>query len=361
MLPTVTGSRNTFLHPARFAWAALLVGSATAADLPSVESLSQADLQAAFRLIREQYVLAESLDHTAVNRAALDGLLGRLAGGAELVERATTPPPDATDRPAFHSDVLAPGIAYLRLAEYSLAETEAVDEALRGFLEAKATFLILDLRVAQPAPDWAAAAKFLDRFVPPDTWLFRLQRKGQGPDSSRVFVSGKPDQRWKAGLVLLLDEETCGAGEIIAAVLLRHHPAFTVGQPTRGHTVETEDLPLNDRFALRIAVAEALLADDVSLFQTGIAPKLLVPQPLDTKHKVFASSRQGPLARHVFEQARPRFNEAALVHSTNPELEYHLARARGETTTYDTVPLTDRVLQRAVDLIVTLRETAGEP
>jgi hypothetical protein len=66
------------------------------------------------------------------------------------------------------------------------------------------------------------------------------------------------------------------------------------------------------------------------------------------------------LARHVFEQARPRLNEAALVHNTNPELEYHLARARGETTAYDSLPLVDKVLQRAVDLIVTLRETAGD-
>ncbi len=321
------------------------------------DALGQPELQAAFDILRTRFVRSAELDHLLVNRSALAGLLERLGNGATLVSRSAPAEEAGEPDSAFHSDILGPELAYLRPSAYSAPENEQIDLAMQGFRDAGVRFLILDLRVPRANPDLEATARFLDRFVPPDSLLFRIQGVDRNLEQPSVFVSKQPPHRWRGGIVLLLDGESSTAGELIAATILRFHPAFTVGEPTPGETVEFEDIPLNDDLALRVAVAEILLPNDESLFRRGIAPSHVVTQPLETKRKVYAASAQAPLSRFVFEQSRPRLNEAALVHSTNPELEYHLARARGETTPYDVAPLVDKVLQRAVDLVITLRQS----
>lgn len=158
--------------------------------------------------------------------------------------------------------------------------------------------------------------------------------------------------------MLLVDTETCGPAELMAATILRNYPALSLGEPTQGRTVEYQEFPLNPSVALRYAAAEVVLSDDQSLFRKGIKPVYIVKQPLEVKHRVLEATAATPLGKYVFERSRPRLNEAALVHDTDPELDYHLARARGETSPYDSVPLLDKVVQRAVDLAIAFRRTA---
>ena len=61
---------------------------------------------------------------------------------------------------------------------------------------------------------------------------------------------------------------------------------------------------------LRYAVAEVVLADESPLYLVGVTPDYAIKQNAATKHKVFASTKAGPVHRHIFEQARPRMNEA---------------------------------------------------
>jgi len=335
--------------------AACLAGSLVAADpAPSADALSQAELQEAFKVLRSRFIRASILNYETLNRSALDGLLTRLGDGAELVPKKSAKAEEETP-PPFHAEILAPKLAYLRLAGYSNAELAKIEEAMSKFREAAADFLILDLRVPQPKPDLTATARFLDRFVPPDTMLYRIQHPGE--KTPQLFISQQAPQRWKGPIILLLDSETSSAGELIAATILRNYPAFSIGEKTSGATVEYAEIALNESLSLRFAEAEILLPDDQSLFQKGITPTYVISQSLDLKHRVFDATGYGPLGSHVFEKSRPRLNEAALVHETDPELDYHLARARGETTPFDVIPLLDKVLQRAVDLVVTLRRT----
>lgn len=327
---------------------------------PSADNLGQAELQEAFKILRTRFVRSSTLDYETLNRSALQGLLAHLGDGIELVPAKPTKVEGALVV-QFQAQVLAPKTGYLRLADYSTAELEKVETAMGKFRDASVEMLILDLRAQQAKPDLTAAARFLDRFVPPDTMLFRMQRPGE--KAPKLYVSQQAAQRWKGGVILLIDGETCSAGELIAATILRYYPAFAIGETTPGRTVEYAEVALNGELSLRFADAEILLPDDSSLFQKGVAPTYVISQIMDQKHRVFDASAYGPLEKHVFEQSRPRLNEAALVHETDPELDYHLAHARGETTPFDVIPLQDKVLQRAIDLVITLRriETPAPP
>ena len=313
-----------------------------------IDTLSQDALQEAFRVLQRDYIRQEALSYDELNKAALDGLLRRLAFGAQLVS--TSNSESANDPPvSFFSDLVTPKIGYVRLATFQPGELKQFDDALNGFFDAEAETLILDLRVPNPNTDLTTAARLLDRFVPSTTLLFKVQKPGDKRPT--LFFSQVPPVKWKDEIVILIDEETTNAGEVIAAVIASNRNCFLVGQATKGKTVQYEQIPLTEDLMLRFAVAEVLLGDDSSLFQVGVEPDLALQIDLPSKHKVFAASGSGPLSPYLFERARPRMNEAALVHETDPELDYHLARARGEITAFDKVPLQDRVLQRTIDFL----------
>ena len=154
---------------------------------------------------------------------------------------------------------------------------------------------------------------------------------------------------WTGSLIVLVDNETNNLGETIAAVMHSQKRALLLGSPTRGATVRYETVPIEAGWQLRFARAEMLLPDDSSVFRKGLKPDLSVPFNSTVKHTVFKIAALKP---SVFEQARARFNEAALVASRNPELDDYIRRSSGEVMSYDQPAPHDTVLQRAVDLFI---------
>lgn len=317
-----------------------------------IDTLSQNALQEAFGILKRDYIRPEALSYDELNKAAFEGLLRRLAFGAKLVDRSASEEVEE-QRLEFFSELISPEVGYIRFANFRKEEVSRLDEALIAFDDADAKTLILDLRVPAPEAQFEAAARILDRFVPNNTLLFKIQKPGEKRPA--LFFSQVSSTRWRGeDLILLTDSETPNAGEIIAATIDMNRPCFLIGQATKGVTVQYQSIPLNENLLLKFAIAEVVLADGKSLFQKGIETDFEVEEDLKSKHQVFAMSKSGPIQRFLFEQARPRINEAALVHDTDPELDYHLARARGESTEYDQVPLQDRTLQRTMDLLTTL-------
>lgn len=339
------------------AWSLLLVfavvlSAQTSAD-PGVDQLDQPALQEAFRVLKSGYIRQDAFSYEEVNRAALDGLLRRLQFGAELVPAKRSAPEVQTPAPRFHTEMLPSQVAYARFQTFGPEELPKFDEWLGKFqAEETAKSLILDFRVPGDQPDLEAAARLLDRFVNPNVILFKVQRPGE--DRPRLYVSQVTDVRWKGPLVILIDSECSRSAELVAAVLRRERGAFLVGSPTPGLTVEFDEVPLSESVHLRFAVAEIVLADDTSLFRRGLPPHFPVQMDAAKKHRIFAASAHAPLSTFLLDRARPRMNEAALVQETDPELDYYVARARGERTAYDQEPLQDTTLQRALDLLMTL-------
>ncbi|MDB5687988.1 MAG: hypothetical protein JWR77_2577 [Rhizorhabdus sp.] len=319
------------------------VSAAEAKAVPPVDQVSQAAIQSAFQILRRDYIRREDLTLDQLNRAALHGLLERLNFGAELIKNE---PSTAVPESRIVSDCLTTHIACLRpeaLVEKEIAPMEA---ALRKFKEQGVQHLILDLRSPAAPGEFETAAAMLELFLPKGQLLFKLKQLGAG--DAQVMLSRR-DPVWTGSLIALVDHETNNLGETIAAVLHQQKRALLLGSATRGATVRYETVPVEAGWRLRFARAEMLLADDSSVFRKGLKPDMAVAFDLKTKHEVFRSTDLKPV---VFEQARPRFNEAALVASSNPELDDYIRRSGGEVMSYDKPAPHDIVLQRAVDLLV---------
>jgi C-terminal processing protease CtpA/Prc len=317
------------------------VSSASAEPKITVDSLTPAEMEETIRTLKSNFVDPNALKNQEIDRATLEGLLTRLRGGAMLLPSKTT---NAESPAPFYSEVLGNHIGYVRIGSLSPDNLGALDKAISDFAAKKVDAMVLDLR-ATSSSDFNLAAETTKRFVPKGKTLWTLRKAGAHQD--RTFSNDR-DPVFQETTIVLVDRETSGPAEGMAAALKAHDQALLIGQPTAGRAVEYSDFPLTSGKVLRVAVEEVIGPNGVSLFPDGVKPDLAVELPLAQKHQIFSQSAQRGLTNFVFERERPHFNEAALIAGTNPEIEIRQQRRGPEESVHDSV------LQRAVDVITSL-------
>ena len=349
--------------PASCALAVLLLSAspllcaeeAPAAPVPAnaIDALTADELDEVLALLREHYLAPAALDDLEINRATIQGLLSRLGSGAAIL--ATDAAAKVVESP-FRSEILDQRIGYARLGAVTDEHLARLDGALDGFVAKNAGSVILDLRATPPGSDYERAAEVCRRFTPKGKVLFSVKKPRI--DEERVLTS-KDDPKYRGLLVVLVDHDSAGSAEVIAAVLRTQARAMVIGQRTKGQAVEYADLPLPGGKVLHTAVAEVVLADAAPVFPGGLSPDLNVEVAQETTDAVLAGALEKGVGDYVFEVERAKMNEAALVAGTNPEIEAIQAAQRKGAKAKPM--LRDVVLQRAVDFITTLALSEKKP
>ena len=325
----------------------------TVAPLRSViDGLSDGDARQALELLRSNYVRSAALDEPALDRATLQGLLERLGGGASL----RSPKPAAETDSPFRSEILDERIGYVRLGSLSKGHLAEFDAALGNFKAKKIESLILDLRATPSNSDFEQAAEVVKRLTPKGKMLFAVHRPSVKQE--RMYTSDR-DPVFQGVAVTLVHRETAGAPEVIAAVLRAVDNALTVGQRTAGQAAEFVELPLRGGKLLRVAVAEVKLPQNFAVFPDGLKPDLPVEVSARDEEEVLKTGLEKGVGGLVYETERARMNEASLVAGTNPEIDAEEA-AQQDGDADAKAPLYDTVLQRAVDLVTTIRIFGGK-
>jgi Peptidase family S41 len=328
---------------------ALPAPSATPTIGQLVNSLGPADLQAFIILLKGNFTDPNAITDTELNRATVEGLLMRLPRGITLLTGKESV--HAAAPGAFYSEVLAGRIGYIRLGFLNNTNLQALDRALNSFAGKKVNDLIVDLRASPATSDLSLAADFAKRFCPKDKPIFTLRKPAGRRD--RVFSSDR-EPAFRGLIMVLVDGDTTGAAEAIAAALRFYNKALVIGQPTAGRAAEYSDLTLPDGKILRVAVAEMISPDGSSLFPEGLKPDLPVEMPLAEKRRIFQSSSEKGMDPFIYDTSRPHMSEAALLAGTNPELEAAEAAQQRRGRAPEKPAPHDTVLQRALDVMTSL-------
>lgn len=299
-------------------------------------ALDAAQLQNAISVLRRDHVRGPRVDDLALTRATLEGLLETLSPGAALASAAPGPPVAAP----FRSEILDGRAGYARLGSLDAENLAQLDAALREFNAGKVHGVVLDLRATPESSDFALAARAASRFCAPGTALFSLA----GPNRPATDFAAEGEPLSRGVLVVIIDENTGGAAEALAATLRWNAKALLVGTRSSGRTVEFADVALGGGANLRLAVAEALIAGQ-SVYPRGLRPDIEIAQDPAERELILSEALEQGAAVFVFEREREQMDEAALVAGTNPEIDSEPA-APG---------LIDRPLQRAADLVTALR------
>jgi peptidase S41-like protein len=320
----------------------------TAAAKSLVDSMDAADLKEAIQLLKSNYIKPEALNEAELNRATFEGILLRLGRGVVLLPDSTAE--SAEPAAPFFGEILEGHVGYLRFGALTRPNLDTLDANLKTFAAKKVDALVIDLRASPATNDFTTASEFAKRFCPKGKPLFSLRKTAVRQE--RTFTSDR-DPAYQGLTIILADGDTAGAAEAIAGAIHLYDKALVIGQPTAGRAVEYSDLKLPSGKVLRVAVSEAVLPEDRSLFPGGLKPDVPVEMPAADKREVFKQSREKGMTPFVVENERPHLNEAALISGKNPELEaMEAAQRRGKGPEKTTVH--DPVLQRALDSITSI-------
>ena len=204
----------------------------------AADALSEDELRQVVDILRDNYLHPDALDETALARAGVQGLLDRLGTGARIFSAATHIDPKASQ---FRSEILNGTVGYLRLGALTPENLAALDGVLETFVPKPPVAAVLDLRATPHSTDFELAAECSRRFAPKGRVLFSIKRPKVNDEA---ILTSRDEPRWRGLLVVLVDGDTAGAGEVIAAVLRTHLGAYVIGQQTKGEAAQFEELPL---------------------------------------------------------------------------------------------------------------------
>jgi len=171
---------------------------------------------------------------------------------------------------------LLPGttIAHLRIAGFSSGVSGALRRALRQIRKGKITGLVLDLR-DDPGGLLDEATLCASHFLTHGNVLLEKNAAGE---ITPVPVLPEPEAT-QLPLVVLVNEGTVSAAEIVAGAIKDAGRGKLVGRKTFGAGTVLEQFDLSDGSALMLAVEEWLTPKGQSIWHKGVAPDFEVALP----------------------------------------------------------------------------------
>ncbi|MBT5719946.1 MAG: S41 family peptidase [Gammaproteobacteria bacterium] len=186
---------------------------------------------------------------------------------------------------SVRSRIIAPGYAYLRISQFRVntgteleeeieelyAQNEAIDQPIKG--------VVLDLR-NNPGGILQASVSVVDAFINEGRIVYtegRLEQTGLDFSATRKTVAGD------VPLVVLINNGSASASEIVAGALQDHGRAIIMGKRSFGKGSVQTVLPLDERRAIKLTTSLYFTPSGRSIQAQGIEPDIEVDEALVTR------------------------------------------------------------------------------
>lgn len=189
------------------------------------------------------------------------------------------------------SRLLGAGVGYVRLKQFQASSADELEDALNDLgKKERLRGLVLDLR-SNPGGLLDQAARVADYFLEEGV-IVSTVGTAEGREEKRAVRRGtEPNYP----IVVLVNEASASASEIVAGALKNHDRAVIVGQTTFGKGTVQLVFPrvTPENAALKLTIAQYLTPGDVSIQGVGVAPDIeLDPMTADTlEMDLFRSER----------------------------------------------------------------------
>jgi carboxyl-terminal processing protease len=168
----------------------------------------------------------------------------------------------------------APGVGYLRVAEFSATTADQIGTEVATLKKAGATRLAIDVR-GNAFGDVEAGLASARLFVAGGTLAFRLDR---GKEKEPI-AAPSGDGAVTLPVVILTDNGTAGAAEVFAGALQGNRRAQVVGERTRGRAARQKLVKLPDGSALLLTHLYYLTPGGGAIHEKGLVPDIDAQQP----------------------------------------------------------------------------------
>lgn len=307
--------RINLLLPVLLVWA---VGQAGLHAQTKAEDAQAPDFKEVYDLIRAHLA---GTSEGQLNQAAVRALMSGLAPRVSLVTNASAVGAAGETPLVIKSSVFDGDVLYVRVGRVGDGLAQAISAAcskpettngLKG--------VALDLRYTG-GDDYAAAATAADLFVKKEKPLLNWGN-GMVRSKEKTNAIGLP-------VAVLVNRQTAGAAEALAAAMRETGAGLILGRKTAGQAMVAQEFPLKNGDRLRIATAPIQLGDGSDLSEQGLKPDIAVEvSPEDERAyyvDAFKVTEKTNLVANAAGSAsgagngtnrlarRPRYNEAELV------------------------------------------------
>jgi carboxyl-terminal processing protease len=191
---------------------------------------------------------------------------------------------------------LSPGFAYVRIANFQNTSGQELKKALQALQSKEAIKgLVLDLR-NNPGGVLQAAVEVTDTFLEKNLVVYT---KGRLPQSQSEFNANNEDLTQGAPLIVLINNGSASASEIVAGALQDHHRAIIMGTPSFGKGSVQTVLPIADKRAIKLTTALYYTPSGRSIQAEGIKPDILVERATITQHDSYKGVSEADLSGHL--------------------------------------------------------------
>ena len=174
------------------------------------------------------------------------------------------------------SKLLEPGYPYIRIINFQAQTTTDFKKALSDLeKQGKIKGLIVDLR-NNPGGLLDQSVKIADIFI--DEGVI-VSTKGRIKEQNSMFYARDNNAKYKFPVVVLVNEGSASASEIVAGALQDHKKAVIIGAQTFGKGSVQTIIPMDSGAGLRLTTARYYTPSGRSIQATGITPDIIVPSP----------------------------------------------------------------------------------
>ena len=166
-------------------------------------------------------------------------------------------------------------IGYLRLKSFNENSDKQLLKKIKNFeTKNKLTGYILDLR-NNPGGLLTQAISITDYFLDDGEIV---STKGRKISETRRFFSKKGDKINGKPLIVITNNGSASAAEIVSGALKDHKRAIILGEPTYGKGSVQSIIPLKNGGGLRLTISKYYLPSGKSISDVGVLPDILVEE-----------------------------------------------------------------------------------
>ena len=247
---------------------------------------------------------------------------------------------------SVRAKIIEPGYAWLRVSQFQDRTVEDFVRKLEELYKQEPNLkgLVLDLR-NDPGGLLEGAVAISAAFLPADSVV--VTTNGQIPDSKQTFKASPeyylrrggadplkrlPESLKKVPLVVLVNEGSASASEIVAGALQDYHRATIMGAQTFGKGSVQTVRQLSADTALKITTARYYTPSGASIQAKGIVPDVMLDETAEGNLFAALRTREADLDKHLLsgqgaeqkDEAREKAREEA-----RKKLEAELAARNG--------------------------------
>jgi len=176
---------------------------------------------------------------------------------------------------SVEAKIIKNNIGYLRLKSFNSNSSKQLVEKIRNFEKSKKlTGYILDLR-NNPGGLLTQAINVTDFFLNDGEIV---STKGRKASENRRFFAKKGDKVKGKPLIILINNGSASASEIVAGALRDHKRAILLGENTYGKGSVQSIIPLSDGGGMRLTISKYYLPSGQSISEIGVSPDILVEE-----------------------------------------------------------------------------------